>query len=211
MYQWQVVICQVTIHNFNRKGDKVMKKIFSILLCSTVMFLNLSLTSCEKKDNLSINNSEKEKEIAFPQEKNNLIELNIYFDSTKKDGALELSKEQRIIKKDELLAETIINELIKGPSVKSNLSPVFDKSARLISVSIKDKIAYVNLSKDTNQKMNARKEEACIKSIVLSLTQLSSVDKVKIFIDNKDTNLFGNNFDLSKPIGKEDLKNIKAD
>jgi spore germination protein GerM len=175
------------------------------------MFLNLSLTSCEKKDNLSINNSEKEKEIAFPQEKNNLIELNIYFDSTKKDGALELSKEQRIIKKDELLAETIINELIKGPSVKSNLSPVFDKSARLISVSIKDKIAYVNLSKDTNQKMNARKEEACIKSIVLSLTQLSSVDKVKIFIDNKDTNLFGNNFDLSKPIGKEDLKNIKAD
>lgn len=188
-----------------------MKKVFSILLCSTVIFFNLSLISCEKKDNLSINNSEKEKKIAFPKEKNNLIELNVYFDSTKKNGTtVELSKEQRIIKKDELLAETIMNELIKGPSVKSNLSPIFDKTAGLISVSIKDSIAYVNLNKDANQEMTAKKEEACIKSIVLSLTQLSSVDKVKIFVDNSDTNLFGNNFDLSKPIGKEDLKNIKS-
>ncbi|WP_446898084.1 GerMN domain-containing protein [Clostridium sp. LBM24168] len=187
-----------------------MRKIFSILLCSAVVFFNLSLISCEKRDSLSINNSEKEKKIAFPQEKNNLVELNIYFDSTKKDDTVELSKEQRIIKKDELLAETIINELIKGPSVKSNLSPVFDKNAKLISVSIKDNIAYVNLSKDTNQKMTAKKEEACIKSIVLSLTQLSSVNRVKIFVDNNDTNLFGNNFDLSKPIGREDLKNIKS-
>lgn len=189
-----------------------MQKALSIFLCSTIIFSNfLFLSSCEKKDNLSIKNSEKEEKIAFSKEKDNIFKLNIYFDSSHKNGKAQISKEKRIIKKDELLAEAILNELIDGPSVKSNLYPILDKNTKVISVSIKDNIAYINLSKEANKKMSPQKEEACIKSIVLSLTQIPTINKVKISIDNSDSNLFGNNFDLSKPIGRKNLKSIKLE
>ncbi|MBA5851716.1 GerMN domain-containing protein [Clostridium sp. cel8] len=187
-----------------------MKKAFTILLCSVITLCSLSLSACEKKDTSSIDNSEKEKEIIFQKEKNNIISLNIYFPSNKNNDKSEVSMEQRNIKKDELLAEAIMNELIHGPSIKSELYPILDNKTRVLSVSIKDKIAYINLSSDANKKMTTEKEESCIKSIVLSLTQLSSVDKVKIYVNNVDTNLFGNNFDLTEPIGKENLKNLKS-
>ena len=57
--------------------------------------------------------------------------------------------------------------------------------------------------------MTIAKEEACLKSIIWSLTQISSVEKVKILIENKDTEFWGGHFDLSKPIGKDDIQNVK--
>lgn len=186
-----------------------MKKIFIILLCFIITLFILVLTACEKKDTLSINNKEKEKNIALSKEQDNLIDLNIYFNSSKDSDTVEISKESRIIRKDELLAETILYELIKGPSVKSNLTPVLPKNTRIISVSIKDNIAYLNLSDEANIKMTSIKEETCLKSIIFSLTQISTIKKIKFSINNKDSNIWGNNFDLSKPIGKDDIKNAK--
>lgn len=183
-----------------------MKKIFSILLCSTIAFSSLTLTACEKKDNLSMNNKQKEKDIVLSKEKNNLLDLDIYFNSSDKSNTVEMTKESRVIKKDELLAETIVNELIKGPSVNSKLTPILPKDSRIISISIKDNIAYLDLSKEANIKMTYTREEACLKSIIFSLEQLPTIKKVKIFIDNKDSNVWGNNFNLSKPIGKSDIE-----
>lgn len=186
-----------------------MKKTFALLMCSVAVFSSLNLAGCEKKDKLSSNNKEKEKQIVLSKEKENVLDLNIYFDSSKDSNSSEISKEERVIKKDELLGETILNELIKGPSVKSKLKPVLPKETRLISLSIKDNIAYVNLSKEANIDMTSSREETCLKSIVWSLTQLPSVEKVKILIENKDTELWGRHFDLSKPIGKDDIQNVK--
>lgn len=186
-----------------------MKKNLAVLMCSVIVFSNIALTACDKKDNLSLNNKEKEKQIALSKEKGNILDLNIYFDSSQDQNTIEISKEERIIKRDELLAETIIHELIKGPSVKSKLTPVFPKDTRLLSVSIKDTIAYINFSKEVNVSMTANKEEACLKSIIWSLTQIPSVEKIKILIENKDADIWGGNFDLSKPIGKDDIQNVK--
>jgi spore germination protein GerM len=193
-----------------RKGANVMKKTFTLLLCSTILIFNFSLTACDRNDTLSTRNNEKEKNIVFSNQKNDIVELNVYFNSTRDGSKVEVSKEPRSISKDELLAETIVNELIKGPSVKSRLYPVLNNNTRVISLSIKDNIAYLNLSKEANENMSPEKEETCIKSIVLSLTQLSSIHKVKIYINNSDRNLFGGNFDLSKPIGKNDLDNLNV-
>ncbi|MCT8977529.1 GerMN domain-containing protein [Clostridium sp. CX1] len=186
-----------------------MKKIFGLFICSTIMFSTLSLTGCEKKDSLSLNSTEKEKQIVLSKEKDNLLDLNIYFDSSKDNINSEISKEERVMKKDEIFGETIVNQLIKGPSVKSNLKPVLPKETRLISFSIKDNIGYVNLSKEANVAMTPLKAETSLKSIIWSLTQISSVEKVKILIDNKDTELWGGHYDLSKPLGKDDLLNVK--
>lgn len=186
-----------------------MKKTIGLLICSIAIFSALSLTTCEKKDKLSSNTKEKEKQIALSKEKENLLDLNIYFDSSKDASNPEISKEERVIKNDEIFGETILNELIKGPSVKSKLKPVLPKETRILSLSIKNGIAYVNLSKEANIDMTTAKEETCLKSIIWSLNEISSVEKVKISIENKDTDIWGGHFDLSKPIGKDDIQNVK--
>lgn len=186
-----------------------MKKVFGLFICSTIMFSTLSLSGCEKKDIVSLNSKEKEKQIALSKEKDNILDLNIYFDSSKDNVNAEISKEERVMKKDEILGETVINQLIKGPSVKSKLKPVLPKDTRLLSFSIQDNIAYVNLSKEATVGMTPLKAEASLKSIVWSLTEISSVEKVKILVENKDTEPWGGHYDISKPIGKDDLLNDK--
>jgi spore germination protein GerM len=178
-------------------------------ICSIIAFSFLTLTACEKKDELSINNKQKEKDIVLSKGKTNLLDLDVYFNSSSKPNTVEITKESRVIKEDELLAETIVNELIKGPSVNSRLAPILPKESRVMSISIKDNIAYLNLSKEANTKMTPVEEEACLKGIVFSLEQLPTVKKVKIFIDNKDSKIWGDNFDLSKPLGKNDIESLK--
>ncbi len=183
-----------------------MKKTFCIFICSITMLSMISLTGCESKDIISSNNKDKEKQIALSKE--NTLDLNIYFSSNDTNNT-DVSKEERIVKKDELLGEAIINELIKGPSIKSNLKSVIPKESKLLSFSIKDNIAYVNFSKETNIVMTTVKEELCLKSIILSITELSSVQKVKVSIEDKDTGIWGDHFDLSKPLGKDNIINAK--
>lgn len=182
-----------------------MKKSLCIFICSITIFSTVGLTGCKNKDIIS--SGDKEKQIALSKEKENALDLNIYFGSS--NNSVGLSKEQRVIKKDELLGETIINEIIKGPTVKSNLNAVLPKDTKLLSFSIKDNTAYVNFSKEANIPMNAYKEETCLKSIVFSLTELPSIQKVKIFIDNKDIDIWGNNFNLTSPLGKDTISNAK--
>ena len=183
-----------------------MKRIFSMILCSAIAFSGLTLIACERQDNMSINNKQKEKDIVLSKGKTNILDLDVYFNSSSNPNTVEITKESRAIKEDELLAETIVNELIKGPSVNSKLAPVLPRNSKVISISIKDNIAYLNLSKEADIKMTYAGEEACLKSIIFSLEQLPTIKKVKISIDNKDSSIWGNNFDLSKPLGKNDIE-----
>jgi germination protein M len=185
-----------------------MKRILSAFLFSTLIITSIGFTGCEKKDTLSSNNNDKIKSIVLPKEKNNSISLDLYFDgSTSKDKA-EVIKEERLIDKEEVIGEIIMQEFLKGPSNVSKLKPVLPKKTKLLSFSIKDGIAYVNLSNDAKFTMTPVKEEACLRGILNSLTQLSSVSKVKIMVDNKDINSLGGNYNISKPFGKDDIENI---
>ena len=186
-----------------------MKKGFSVFTCSILVVSLLGITGCEKKDKTSLNNKEKEKKIVLSKEKETTLDLNIYFDSSKNVNTPEIAQEERVLKRYEILGETIIGEIIKGPSVNSKLNPVLPKDTRVLSFSIKDNIAFVNFSKEANIPMTSSKEEACLKSIIWSLSQLPSVEKVKILVENKDTGIWGEHFDLSKPIGKDDIQNAK--
>lgn len=184
-----------------------MNKKIAFFLVGSIVIASIGFTGCEKKDKLSINNKEKIENITLPNEKKNNIELDLYFDSSSGKTA-EIAKEERLVNKEELLGEIIVQELLKGPSNVSKLKPVFPKEVRLLSFSIKDNIAYVNLSSEARVTMSTAKEEATLRSLVNSLTQLPSVNKVKIMLDNRDTDLLGGNFDVSKPFGKEDLEMI---
>ncbi|MFL0270047.1 GerMN domain-containing protein [Candidatus Clostridium radicumherbarum] len=185
-----------------------MKRILSVFLFSTLVITSIGFTGCEKKDKLSSNNNDKIQSIVLPKEKDNSISLDLYFDgSTTKDKAA-VVKEERLINKEEVIGEIIMQEFLKGPSNVSMLKPVLPKETKLLSFSIKDKVAYVNLSKEANFNMTPVKEEACLRGILNSLTQLPSVSKVKILVENKDIESLGGNYNISKPFGKDDIENI---
>jgi spore germination protein GerM len=57
--------------------------------------------------------------------------------------------------------------------------------------------------------MTLGREEACLRSIALSLTELQSIDKVKIMVENKNIESLGGNFNISKPFNNDDINLIK--
>ncbi|MCY6485250.1 GerMN domain-containing protein [Clostridium aestuarii] len=187
-----------------------MRKIFNVFLLVLVILGVISFVGCTKKNKAVANSNEKiMKKLSLDDTNEAYLNLNLYFDGSENDSKAEVGKEERIILKEELIGEIIMQELIKGPSMESQLKPIFPKDVRLISVSIKDKIVYVNLSAEAKNLMEITREEACLKSLTLSLTQLESVDKVKILIDNKNVDVLGGNFDISKPFSVEDITNMK--
>ncbi|WP_251860630.1 GerMN domain-containing protein [Clostridium sp. Marseille-Q2269] len=182
-----------------------MKKSIKLAFCSSLIVSSILFISCEKKDSISINNKDKIKNITLHNEKDNLVDLDLYFDSTNSKDNPEITKEERIIKKDELIGQFIMSELIKGPTVNNALKPIFPKETRLLSFSIKNNIAYVNLSKEAYYSMPKDKEEAYLRSIIWSLTEIPSIKKVKLSIENNDISSISKNFKFTEPIGRDDM------
>lgn len=186
-----------------------MKKLYKSFLIILIMINLVSLTGCGKENKVNTSNTEKIKKLKLDNSDDAYLNLNIYFDASKSENEIGVAKEERIIQKDELIGEVIMQQLIKGPSVKSKSKPVFPNNARILSFSIKDNIAYVNLSSNVRYQMTLGREEACLRSIALSLTELQSIDKVKIMVENKNIESLGGNFNISKPFNNDDINLIK--
>ena len=119
-------------------------------------------------------------------------EIALYFPN--KDGN-KLVMETRTIKvtDQQPLAQYIINELIKGPENKE-LSVPLSKDTVLLSVETSDNICFVNFKANFTDKNSgtAEKEKMTIYSIVDSLTELDSIQRVQFLMDGKKVDNFGN-------------------
>ena len=182
-----------------------MKRSSILLLCTFIILPILFISGCEKKNQASIYSTQKLKKIALPLSKDDSVDLNLYFNSSNTSSKVSLEKEVRVIPKEEVIGEILIQELLKGPYIQGDLKPILPKETKLLSFSIKDKIAYVNLSKDASFAMTPAQEETALRSITTTLTQISTIKKVKILINNKDVNSLGGNYIITKPIGKDDI------
>ena len=181
-----------------------MKRFLILLLCAFIVFPIMLINGCSKKNQASVYSTEKLKKITLPLSNENSVDLSLYFDSSTNGSKVKLEKEVRLVTKDDVIGELLIQELLKGPYLQSNLKPILPKETKLLSFSIKDKIAYVNLSKEANIPMKLENEEAALRAITTTLTQVSTISKVKILIDNKDVYSLGGNYTITKPIGKDD-------
>ncbi|MGI5921859.1 MAG: GerMN domain-containing protein [Syntrophomonadaceae bacterium] len=81
---------------------------------------------------------------------------------------------------------TVVSELIKGPQT-AGLSPTIPKQAKVLSVRIANKIAYVDFSPEMHTKhwRGAAGEAMTINSIVNTLTEYDYISKVKITVAGK--------------------------
>lgn len=182
-----------------------MRRVISSGMCVVLACSSLMLSACSIKDKSSISSNSKVENIKLYKEKGEAIDLDLYFDASQNENKAQIGQEERLIQKEELLGELIVNELIKGPNLESKLKPILPKTTKLLSFSINNGIAYINLSSDARVPMTPVKEEATLKSLVTSLEQLESINNIKIQIENKDVNSLGGNYDISKPFGKDDI------
>lgn len=99
----------------------------------------------------------------------------------------------------------VIEQLLSGPANDESY-PTINPSTKLLSITVKDGVCYLNFSKDILTPVNNVTSDVTIYSIVNSLVELSNVNKVEISIEgNKElkfrdkyelTTLFERNLDL---------------
>lgn len=172
------------------------KTFFSILV-----IIVLSMGSCEDLQNsinnkINVNNNEGD------------LSLQIYFDKSS-DNKITIEPEIRQINRCEYNLSLIMGELIKGPSSTSGLSPILPKDTRILTISVKDDIAIIDLSKECKVSMSENKEEACLKAIITSILKLDEIKKVKINIESNPNDSIGGNYDLSNPLDIESIPMAK--
>lgn len=125
------------------------------------------------------------------------IEVMLYFGS--QDG-LSLVQESRVIPKEEGIARSTINELIKGPGTPEYLS-VFPEGTRLLDINVKpDGLCIVDLSSEACQVANQQQEEMMVMAIVNTVGQFPTVKEVSFMINGELVQEIGGSIDLSQPV-----------
>ncbi len=189
------------------------KKTFSLVLLIVVTIaliaggIYLTKTMSIKKDKASILSKEKLENAKGATADDGYIDITLYFGGNTEKS--EIIKEERLISSEDLIGEIIMQELIKGPAVVSESKPILPKETRLLNFSIKDGIANINLNKEAMFDMSELQEETILKSITNSLSQLKSVNKVMITIDNQGVETLGGHYNISKPFGKDEIITLK--
>ncbi len=177
---------------------------FTLLIVLSILIAAIAFSGCtsSNKSNQPDNNSR-------PGENNGQTvtrEITLYFGDQQAEYLVPEKRKIEIEKNPsaELLAEAIITKLIAGPK-NQNLSPTIPAQTKLLSLSIKDNIAYVDFSEEIQTKHwgGSAGETMTITSIVDSLTELDEVDKVQILIAGEKQDTLAGHWDISQPLERD--------
>lgn len=120
--------------------------------------------------------------------------LNIYF-ATEDGEALEMVPVQIIYDATIPLEQMTIEQLMKGPSSikgidKKHVLPTIPDGTVLNSVTVKEHTCYVDFSNEFLDKRDDIQPEVAIYSVVNTLTELATVNKVQFSIDGEQVLLY---------------------
>jgi germination protein M len=114
-----------------------------------------------------------------------LIKVKLYFANEDGDKLIAAYREKHY-STNTPLERFIVEEIIAGPSGQiAGLYPTVNPETKIISVSTKDGICYVNLDSGFTTVENNVSTEVAIYSIVNSLVELSSINKVQILVNGE--------------------------
>lgn len=129
-----------------------------------------------------------------------VIEVTLYF----ADGyGQSLVGESRLIPKTEGIARATINELLSGPSPDSGLLPTVPYGTKLKDINVKeDGLIIVDFSSELieNHAGGDLGESLTVYSIVNTLTQFPTVDRVQFLVDGKIVETIAGAVNLSREI-----------
>ncbi len=105
---------------------------------------------------------------------------------------------------DNSMEKTVVTELIKGPDSDAYYRTL-PTETKLLTVETKEKICFVNFSKEFVDKFSGGSAAAtlAIYSVVNSLTELDDIDKVQFLINGEKVEWFGE-YAFSEPFERDE-------
>lgn len=130
------------------------------------------------------------------------VKIILYFSDSQADKLV--PEEREVVSGGRPLEEIIVRELIKGPA-KKGLIKTIPESARLLSLSVKDGVAYVNFSGEIQTKHwgGSAGESMTVYSVVNSLTRLEGIKKVQFLVEGKKVESLLGHLDTTEPIAPD--------
>ena len=187
-----------------RKDECGMKKKGLVLLVVLCLLAATALTGCSSWG------KDKQKQGDDPDNKQPqlaTVEVVLYFSD---DQAMYLVPEKRNISigegaSDEVLAASILKELIAGPQNKE-LYATIPAEAKILSVKINEGVASADFSKELQSKHwgGSSGEGMTLNSIVNSLTELDSIDEVQLLIEGKKVESLAGHMDTTVPLERNE-------
>lgn len=115
------------------------------------------------------------------------VNLRLYFANEEGTGLVEENRRNVVYSSNISLEKLVVEKLVEGP-VSDGAYPIVNPSTKIISVTVRDGVCYVNLDETFLNQPYSISAEVTIYSITNSLVELSNINKVQITI-NGETNL----------------------
>lgn len=138
------------------------------------------------------------------------VDLRLYFANESGDYLVEENRLNVVYSSNISLEKLVVEKLVEGPADKGAY-PTVNPDTKVISVTVKDGICYVNLSGEFLSQPYNVTTDVTIYSITNSLAELSNVNKVQISVDGETNisyreklslnNLFERNLDMLESAG----------
>lgn len=126
-------------------------------------------------------------------------DLHLYFADKEGKQLKETKKTNIRYNANTAIERLVIEQLMKGTSASGSQS-VIPKTTKLLGVSVKDGVCYVNFDSKFATDSYDLNPEVTIYAIVNSVIANASVTKVQILIDGASDVMYKNIVDLSKPL-----------
>ena len=123
------------------------------------------------------------------------VKLHLYFANEKGDGLIEVNR-TIVYNSNISLEKLVVEQVITGPTNEESF-PTINPESKIMSVTVKDGICYVNLDEAFLTQPYNVSSEVTIYSLVNSLVELSNVNKVQISINGKTDVMYRENTDLT--------------
>ncbi len=130
------------------------------------------------------------------------VELTLYFANSDASGVA--PEKRTVLRKGEPLAELVIRELMAGP--QSGLGRTIPDGTKLLSVEVKNGIAYVSFSQEfqDNHWGGSAGETMTLYSLANSLTELEGIKAVQLLIEGKKVESLAGHWSTDVPIERDE-------
>ncbi|GAW91269.1 GerMN domain-containing protein [Calderihabitans maritimus] len=133
-----------------------------------------------------------------------MVDIVLYFSDPEGRG---LVAETRTIPKVEGIARATVQELILGPDVESGLRPTIPPGTVLRDINIRpDGLCRVDFSREliNNHPGGSLEEQLTVYSIVNTLTQFPTVERVEILVEGRYVDTIAGHVDVSEAMARND-------
>lgn len=122
--------------------------------------------------------------------------LTLYF-ATEDGQHLKAYSKTQVYNSNISLEKLVAEQIVAGPEGENMGNPTVNPDTKVLSVTVKDRVCYVNLSKDFLTQTYDVSAEVTIYSLVNSLVELNNVNKVQIAVEGETFQVFRETIPLS--------------